>query len=162
MSLEKPRDAAGKRDTLDRLSGLVSTSRSRDRRTAARDAAELIRGAGGYRWVGVYDVTESEIAAIAWTGDVAPAYLRFPRSQGLNGVAVATRDVVISQDVSQDPRYLTAFATTGSEAIVPISSDGGQVVGTIDVESDRRNAFSAEDEVFLRRCAVAISPLWRV
>jgi GAF domain-containing protein len=162
MSLEKPRDADRKRDTLDRLSGLFSTSRSRDRRTAARDAAELIRGAGGYRWVGVYDVTESEIAAIAWTGDVAPAYPRFPRSQGLNGVAVATGDVVISQDVSQDPRYLTAFTTTGSEAIVPISSDGGQVVGTIDVESDRRNAFSEEDEAFLRRCAVAISPLWRI
>jgi hypothetical protein len=28
-----------------------------------QDAAELIRRAGGYRWVGVYEVTDTEIAS---------------------------------------------------------------------------------------------------
>jgi putative methionine-R-sulfoxide reductase with GAF domain len=149
------------RETLDRLSGLFDPVRAHDRPTLARQAADLIRRTGNYRWVGIYDVTDTEIAAIAWTGDVAPAFPRFPRSRGLNGVAVATRDLVISQDVSQDPRYLTAFATTGSEAIVPVLTDRQEVVGTIDVESDRRHAFSGEDEDFLRQCASALVPLWQ-
>jgi putative methionine-R-sulfoxide reductase with GAF domain len=148
------------RETLDRLSELVDPVRTHERQTCAREAADLIRHTRGYRWVGLYDVTDTEIAAFAWTGNVAPAFPRFPRSQGLNGAAVATGDVVISQDVAQDPRYLTAFATTGSEAIVPVLTADRQVVGTIDVESDRQNAFSPEDERFLRLCAIALGQLW--
>jgi len=30
--------------------------------------AELVRQAGGYRWVGLYEVTDQEIAAIGWSG----------------------------------------------------------------------------------------------
>ena len=147
-------------ETFDRLHGLVETLRGGNRQGVAREAADLIRQAGGYRWVGLYDVSETEVAAIAWTGEIAPAFPRFPRTQGLNGAAVAAGDVVISQDVARDPRYLTAFATTGSEAIVPVLTDDQQIVGTIDVESDRLNAFSPEDEAFLRRCALTLAPLW--
>ena len=66
----------------------------------------------------------------------------------------------MSQDVSSDPRYLTAFPTTGSEGVFPVLCDAGQVIGTIDVESDRRNSFSPEDEGFLRACAIALRRLW--
>jgi hypothetical protein len=52
--------------TLDRLRELAAAAG--DRATRAREAAECIRAARGYRWVGLYDVTPSLIAAIAWTG----------------------------------------------------------------------------------------------
>jgi L-methionine (R)-S-oxide reductase len=143
---------------LDELRTLVQTGG--DRRTVAATAADVIRRARGYRWVGLYDVTDTGIAAIAWTGTDPPAYPSFPRTQGLNGAAVSTGEPVISQDVATDPRYLTAFATTGSEAIFPVATDAGDVVGTVDVESDRRNAFAREDERFLRECARALRPLW--
>jgi hypothetical protein len=34
----------------------------------ARTAAEAIRRAGGFHWVGLYDVTDTEIAALACPG----------------------------------------------------------------------------------------------
>ncbi|HEX6581361.1 MAG TPA: hypothetical protein VF195_10875 [Actinomycetota bacterium] len=43
-----------------------------------------------------------------------PAYPRFPVTKGLTGVAVAAQHTIVSDDVSRDPRYLTAFETTGS------------------------------------------------
>jgi L-methionine (R)-S-oxide reductase len=142
------------------LDALAALSRRRDA-AVRRDAAERIQLARGYRWVGLYEVTPTEIAALAWTGSEAPAFPRFPRDKGLNGAAVASHDVVIAQDVASDPRYLTAFATTGAEAIGPIVGDDGDVVGTIDVESDRPHAFTVEDERFLRRAAAALRALWR-
>jgi putative methionine-R-sulfoxide reductase with GAF domain len=126
-----------------------------------QEAADLILATGGFRWVGLYEVTETEIGAVVWTGTVAPAFPRFPRDRGLNGAAVSSRDAVVSQDVANDSRYLTAFESTGSEAIFPVLADDGQVVGTIDVESDRRDAFSAADVARLRACAVALRPLWQ-
>jgi putative methionine-R-sulfoxide reductase with GAF domain len=65
------------------------------------------------------------------------------------------------QDVSADPRYLTTFGSTGAEAIFPVvSSATGEVIGTIDAESDRTNAFTPDDDGFLSACATVLLPLW--
>ena len=133
--------------------------RSDERVVRARQAAECICIAGNFHWVGLYDVTESEIRAIAWTGSTPPAFPTFPRTQGLNGAAVATGRPVIVTDVRKDPRYLTTFGATLAEAVVPVRS-GARIAGTIYVVSDRVNAFSADDEQFLKQCAVTLEPLW--
>jgi putative methionine-R-sulfoxide reductase with GAF domain len=125
----------------------------------AASIADLIRHAGDYRWVGLYAVGEKEIAIFAWSGAGPPAHLRFPRSRGLSGVAAATKQTVVSNDVARDPRYLTAFADTGSEIIIPVSVDGA-VRGTVDVESALTDAFGPGDQAFLEQCAAASLPLW--
>jgi putative methionine-R-sulfoxide reductase with GAF domain len=91
--------------------------------TAARVAA-LIREAGQYRWVGLYAVADQAITVIGWSGPGAPAHPRFPVTQGLSGTAVATKRAVLVNDVTADPRYLTAFASTLSEAIIPVLDPG--------------------------------------
>jgi L-methionine (R)-S-oxide reductase len=123
--------------------------------------ADLVRQAGSYRWVGLYEVTEQEIVALGWSGPGAPAHPRFPVSQGLSGAAVAGRRAVVVNDVTADPRYLTAFASTLSEAIVPVLDPGtGAVVGTLDVESGERDAFTDADRQALERVAAASSGLF--
>jgi L-methionine (R)-S-oxide reductase len=127
-------------------------------RRAARVAA-AVRRFGGYRWVGVYDVTADEIAVVAWDGPAAPNHPRFPRSQGLCGAAVAAGEPVVVGDVAADPRYLTTHTTTRSEIVVPVFQDGA-IVGLIDVESERPGAFGDSDRQLLERCAADIVPLW--
>lgn len=127
----------------------------------ARQLAVLIQYQRRYHWVGLYDVSTDQISAIAWTGSKPPAFPVFPVSRGIHGAAVAQRKPVIVPDVTKDERYLTTFGTTRSEAIFPVlSSNGVRVLGTIDVESDRVNAFEAEDETFLKECADRLRPLW--
>jgi L-methionine (R)-S-oxide reductase len=127
---------------------------------AARIAA-LIRQAGAYRWVGLYAVTDQEIAAVGWSGPGAPTHPRFPLTKGLSGAAVAGRCSVVVGDVTTDPRYLTAFSSTRSEAVVPVVDPAtGAVVGTLDVESAERDAFTEVDRRALERCAAALSGLF--
>jgi GAF domain-containing protein len=146
-------------DVILRLRNLATAKG--DRRERGRQAAEIIRAARSYHWVGLYDVTPTEICAVSWTGAEAPAFPSFPVTQGLNGVAVASRAPVVVQDVMKDSRYLTTFGSTRAEAIFPIAApDDGHIVGTIDVESDHHNAFPREEEDFLSRCADALAPLW--
>ena len=122
--------------------------------------AELIRQAGSYRWVGLYAVTDQEITAIGWSGPAAPAHPRFPVTQGLSGAAVATGRAVVVGDVTADPRYLTAFASTLSEVIIPVvDPDTSTVVGTLDVESAERDAFTDADRQALEGCAAALAGL---
>jgi len=131
-----------------------------ERRARAERVAAAIRRFGGYRWVGIYDVGPEEIAVVAWDGPGPPAHLRFPRSAGLGGAAVAARRPLVVGDVTADARYLTTHDSTRSELVVPVF-DGGAPVGLIDVESEIPNAFAADDAQLLERCAALILPLWR-
>jgi GAF domain-containing protein len=132
-----------------------------DRAAKAQRAVDLIRTLGPYRWAGLYDVLPTEISVIAWSGPEAPTYPRFSVTKGLNGACVSSRKPVIVQDVSNDARYLTTIGGTQGEMIQPVVDKHGAVLGTIDVESDRVNAFTARDEELLGRCAETLSWLWR-
>ena len=72
---------------------------------------------------------------------------------------VSTGRTAVSNDVANDPRYLTAFGSTQSEIIVPIVAENKRVVGTLDVESETKNAFSDADARQLEQYARAILPL---
>jgi L-methionine (R)-S-oxide reductase len=135
-------------------------SGSNERTRAAKRVADWIAVNRGYRWVGIYEVTETEIGMIACTGSTPPAFPRFPVSRGLCGAAVASKSTVNVGNVQEDPRWLTTFGSTRSEIIVPVFTLDSRVVGLIDVESDALNAFDRADETFLTDCAAVIAPLF--
>jgi L-methionine (R)-S-oxide reductase len=60
-------------------------------------------------------------------------------------------------DVRKDPRCLPAFHTTRSEIIVPMINEAHNVVGMLDAESDKPDAFSDEDRKFLERAGALIA-----
>jgi L-methionine (R)-S-oxide reductase len=139
----------------------VIVSGAGNRVEKARKIAEAIRNFGLYRWVGLYDVGSDEVSIVAYSGPSAPAYPTFLLGKGLTGSAIKEKKTVVVGDVTKDSRYLTAFGNTKSEIIIPIvDTRRGIVVGTIDVESERTNAFSDADRKALEDCATAASNLW--
>ena len=134
---------------------------SDDRTIKARRLAELVQKLGDYRWVGVYDVGPQLVSVIAWVGPSAPQFPTFPVSQGLTAAAIQQKKPIIAGDVRQDPRYLTSLGNTLSQIIVPVLHPAdGSVIGTIDAESERANAFSSRDQDMIEQCARAALPLW--
>jgi GAF domain-containing protein len=128
-----------------------------------RKIAGTIRARGGYRWVGLYEVDRSRglVKNLVWDGPDVPVHPVFPVTKGLTGVAIAERRPVNVGNVREDERYLTALSTTQSEIIVPVFDEQGvAVVGTIDVESEVRDAFGPDIQRTLESCAAAIQPLW--
>lgn len=122
-----------------------------------KQVAEMIRVARDYRWVGIYKVTPKEFAIMAGTGDEPPAYPRFPLTQGLCAAALESKKPIVVGDVRKDPRYLPTFHTTRSEVIIPIVNEQKKVVGMLDAESEKTNAFQNEDRQFLERAAGLIA-----
>jgi len=146
-------------NTLNQI--LMTAAGSDDRAVKAKRLAELIQKLGEYRWVGIYDVGPETVSIVGWSGPSAPSYPSFPVTKGLTGSAIESKKAVLVGDVRNDPRYLTAFGTTLSEIIVPVLHPGdGRVVGTVDVESERVNAFSPRDREMIEQCAQAALPLW--
>jgi L-methionine (R)-S-oxide reductase len=146
---------------LDKLKGIVAQKAIRTARAAL--AAEAIRKARSYRWVGIYEVDMrwDSVSNIAWSGPSAPAYPAFPVSKGLASRAIAGKKTINVGNVTKDSDYITALGGTQSEIIVPILDAAREnVLGTIDVESKDLNAFDSSAQTFLEECAAVLKGLW--
>jgi putative methionine-R-sulfoxide reductase with GAF domain len=144
-------------DLVRRVAQAAKTS---PRQRRASTIASLIRTSRGYRWVGIYEVGNDDIFVLGWSGPNAPRHPRFSRDSGLCGRAVASRNIVCVDDVTEDPDYLTTLSSTRSEIVVPILDSFRNAIGLIDVESQEIAAFSADDNDVLTRCATAAASLW--
>jgi putative methionine-R-sulfoxide reductase with GAF domain len=122
-----------------------------------KQVAEMIRAARDYRFIAIYKIVKDEFVILAGTGKEPPAYPRFPITQGLCSAALESGKVIVVGDVQKDKRYLPTFHTTRSEIIVPMKDDHRHVVGMLDAESDKVNAFGNEDKQFLERAAGLIA-----
>jgi sigma-B regulation protein RsbU (phosphoserine phosphatase) len=76
--------------------------------------------------------------------------------EGLTGTAAATRQPVLVGDVRKDPRYLNALDAVRAELAVPMLARG-KVVGVIDVQSTRVDAYSEYERSLLRIIAARVA-----
>jgi len=75
---------------------------------------------------------------------------------GITGAAAATREAILSPDVRSDPRYLNAVDAVRSELAVPMVVRQ-RLVGVIDLQSTRLNAFSEYDRALLKLIAARVA-----
>ena len=122
-----------------------------------KQVAEMIRAARDYQFIAIYKIVKDEFVIMAGTGNEPSAYPRFPKTQGLCGAALESGKSIVVGDVHKDKRYLPAFHSTRSEIIVPMTNDHRRIVGMIDAESDKTNAFDQEDRQFLERAGGLIA-----
>ena len=127
--------------------------------SVVEEIAELVQRTCKYRWVGVYKIKRNDFVIEAATNKMRPACPRFPITQGLSSKAVESRRTLMVPDVRKEPCFLPNFWSTKSEIIVPIIDDEhDRVVGVINVESGKLDAFDKSDRDFLEGVARLI---WR-
>jgi GAF domain-containing protein len=108
-----------------------------------------------YSWVGIYLLDGNELVLGPFEGKPSP-HTHIPLGRGICGAAAAEKATIIVDDVNTDPRYLACSLDTKSEIVVPIMK-GGDVLGEIDIDSDRRAAFGKADQTLLEAVAVLLA-----
>jgi L-methionine (R)-S-oxide reductase len=108
-----------------------------------------------YQWVGVYLLEGGELILGPYRGKPSP-HTRIPLNRGICGAAASTRQTIVVDDVDADPRYLACSLETRSEIVVPIMR-GGDVLGEIDIDSDKRAAFGSADRELLEAVAALLA-----
>src|SRR5208282_2943175 len=79
--------------------------------------------------------------------------LKLRIGEGVTGWVARHGKTVRVGDVTQDPRYVAARRGVRSELAVPLEVNG-EVRGVLNVDSDRKNAFSLDDQELLQELAV--------
>jgi len=133
-------------EIIARVAELASSGVSRD---------ELLCGAvrvlkeefSYYNWVGVYLLDGDFLSPHNYIGKPTE-HIRIQVGVGVCGSAVKDRENKIVDDVTRQENYLACSLETRSEIVVLIRR-GDSILGQIDIDSDRANAFGPEDEVLL-------------
>ncbi len=76
--------------------------------------------------------------------------------EGIVGAAAADRKAILVSDVRADSRYLNALDAVRSELAVPMMARG-KLVGVIDAQSTRLNAYTAKEQSLLQLIAARVA-----
>lgn len=80
---------------------------------------------------------------------------KIPISQGLTGRAVRTGKCVLVNDVTKSTEYINTLKDVNSELVMPIKI-GDEIVGVLDLQSDRTGAFDESDQLIMETLAHAL------
>lgn len=135
---------------VNRVEQFVNSAAPRDE--ALRSAVGILKQEfKHYDWVGIYLLEGDTLVLHNYLGKHTN-HTHIPIGSGICGAAVTQRSNLVIGDVSKIENYLACSVETQAEIVVLIRR-GDEIFGQIDIDSDRVNAFSDEDESLLVRVA---------
>ena len=97
-----------------------------------------------FDWTGFYRVTEPGLLKIGpYQG--GHGCLVVPFDRGVCGAAARTGEIQIVPDVEAFPGHIACSSSTRSEIVLPVFGQGGRLIGVLDIDSDRPDAFTERD-----------------
>lgn len=127
-----------------------------------RRVTKLIQRTFHYYYVAIFTI-EPGMDNLDFRSSAGPARgsnkrVKSHLGEGLIGIAAQTGEESVTNDVSSDPRYkfLPFLSETKSEAVLPLKIED-RVLGVLDVQSDRLDAFHPNDLLVLRSMSDTIA-----
>jgi GAF domain-containing protein len=110
----------------------------------------LIHHGFGHLWTGFYRVVAPDLLRIGpYQGTLGCMEIAFRK--GVCGTAAAQGRPIIVPDVARFEGHISCDARSRSEIVVPVRNAAGELIGVLDIDSERRNAFDQTDASSLER-----------
>lgn len=107
-------------------------------------ACELHHSDDRFDWTGFYRVVAPDLLKIGpYQG--GHGCLVIPFARGVCGAAARTRQVQIVADVEAFPGHIACSSSTRSEIVLPVIGRDDRLIGVLDIDSDRPDAFDQSD-----------------
>ena len=108
-------------------------------------------------WVGFYWVKENELVLAPFQGPIACTRIAF--GKGVCGTAWKERKTQLVPDVEQFPGHIACSSATKSEIVVPIFNQNDEVMGVLDVDSERDDVLDEIDVFYLEKISKMITKI---
>jgi GAF domain-containing protein len=108
--------------------------------------AAALKQTFGFFWVGFYIVKGNELVLGPFQGPVACT--RIPFGKGVCGTAWKERRTIVVPDVEQFSGHIACSSESKSEIVVPLFNKN-EIIGVLDIDSDRLNTFDETDAEYL-------------
>ena len=118
------------------------------------NTSAALREAFEFFWVGFYMVKNGELVLGPFQGSVACYRIR--KGRGVCGTAWAEARTQVVPDVEQFPGHIACSSLSKSEIVVPIFHNN-EVIGVLDIDSDKLATFDETDRIYLEKMMETLS-----
>jgi GAF domain-containing protein len=116
------------------------------------NVAALIQEAFHFWWTGFYRVVGNQLVLGPFQGPVACTRIGF--GKGVCGTSWKEHQTIVVEDVEQFPGHIACSSESKSEIVVPLIKQG-EVIGVLDIDSERLATFDQTDKEWLEQIAEA-------
>lgn len=110
------------------------------------NVAAALKQTFDFFWVGFYVVKGETLVLAPFQGPLACTRIRY--GKGVCGTAWKEARTQVVPDVEQFPGHIACSSDSKSEIVVPLLK-GDEVIGVLDIDSDRLNSFDETDARYL-------------
>ena len=118
------------------------------------NVAALIQEAFHFWWTGFYRVIGEQLVLGPFQGPVACTRIGF--GKGVCGTSWKDKKTIVVADVEQFPGHIACSSESRSEIVVPLFK-GEDVIGVLDIDSEKLATFDAVDKEWLEQIAEVVS-----
>ena len=104
-----------------------------------------------YSWVGIYLIDNDTLILETFLGK-STEHNKIKLDKGVCGASASKGETLIVGNVTEEERYISCDIAVKSEIVVPIKKNN-LVIGVLDIDSDKKSAFTNEDKEFLEEVA---------
>ncbi len=119
--------------------------------------SSALKEAFGWWWVGFYWVRNNELVLGPFQGPIACTRIKI--GKGVCGTAWKTAQSILVPDVEKFPGHIACSSSSVSEIVVPVFDKNRQVVGVLDIDSERYDVLDETDVEFLEKLGEIITLL---
>ena len=118
------------------------------------NVAALIQESFHFWWTGFYRVIDNQLVLGPFQGPVACTRIGF--GKGVCGTSWKERKSIVVEDVEQFPGHIACSSESKSEIVVPLMKNN-EVIGVLDIDSERLATFDQTDKEWLEQIAEVVS-----
>lgn len=116
------------------------------------NVAALIQESFHFWWTGFYRVIDNQLVLGPFQGPVACTRIGF--GKGVCGTSWKECKTIVVEDVEQFPGHIACSSESKSEIVVPLMKND-EVIGVLDIDSERLATFDQTDKEWLEQIAEA-------
>lgn len=102
-------------------------------------------------WIGFYFLKEGELTVQSYQGPLACQILE--KDKGVCWAVFNQGKTLVVPDVEKFPGHIACDSRSRSEIVVPVFNADEEIIGVLDVDSDKPNSFDEIDSRYLERIA---------
>ena len=118
------------------------------------NVAALIQETFRFWWTGFYRVIGDQLVLGPFQGPVACTRIGF--GKGVCGTSWKEKRTIVVEDVEQFPGHIACSSESRSEIVIPLYK-GEEVIGVLDIDSEKLATFDRTDQTFLEEIAKIVA-----
>ena len=122
------------------------------------NVASMIQETFQFWWTGFYRVIDNILVLGPFQGPMACTRIKF--GKGVCGTAWKESNTIVVPNVDEFPGHIACSSASKSEIVVPIKVNN-EVVGVLDIDSEKLNTFDDTDRKWLEKVAVLLSAVYK-